>query len=160
MPGNANAAERGWLRMAIIGLVAVQIFAPGREAFGGQSQSQIPVSAFVVVSSTIAATLSATIAPGPAQTVSTPTANTQSGNPPGAPADAPNAPALKICTSVAVNCSGRSPMRVSIDNAVRENGNESPNAVQECSAQAQNSLSLCAAGANGPAGSLGLNIEY
>lgn len=152
MPGDANAAERGWLRMLIAGLVLAQIFSPVHEAAGGQSQSQIPVSAYVVVSSTITARVSATIAPSPAAAQSTsPTAAS-----PAAPTEAnqaqPKPP--QICTEVAVSCSGRSRMRVSVE------GGESSGDAQECATQQENTVSLCAAGANGPHGSLGLNIEY
>ncbi len=143
MPGNANAAECGWLRVALVGLVAAQIFSPQREAFSAQYQSQIPVSAFVVVSSSIAATLlpAATPQTAPAQAA-------------GATPAAPQA--RQVCTSIALSCSGRSPMRVSVDNASDAFSGD----VHECSAQAQSTVSLCAAGANGPAGSLGVSIEY
>ena len=157
MPGNANAAECGWLRGVIIGLVAAQIFSPAREAFGGQGQSQIPVSAFVVVSSSIAATLNTTIMPAAAP--QTAPGQTAPATPAGAPATA-NTPAKQICTSIAVSCSGRSPMRVSVDDAADSAEGDSSGDVHECSAQAESTVSLCAAGANCPAGSLGVNIEY
>lgn len=147
MPGNANAAECGWLRVALVGLVAAQIFSPQREAFGAQYQSQIPVSAFVVVSSSIAATLNATLLPAA-------TPQTAPAQAAGAKPAAPQA--RQVCTSIAVSCSGRSPMRVSVDNASDAFSGD----VHECSAQAQSTVSLCAAGANGPAGSLGVSIEY
>lgn len=159
MPGDANAAERGWLRALIAGLVFTQMLSPARDAAGGQSQSQIPVSAYVVVSSTIAATLSAPSIPAPSAAPASPPASAD------APAARQAAPASQtpretpqICTQVAVSCSGRTRMRVSVE------GGESSDNVQECAAPntpgAQNTVSLCAAGANGPQGSLGLNIEY
>jgi hypothetical protein len=153
MPGNADAAESGWLRAVAVGLVVFQVVSHASAAYAGQSQSQIPVSAFVLVSGTVAASLSASIMP------STPRAApalAASGNQSGAETPAIPAPPKQVCTSIAMSCSGRSSMRVSVDNA----SDGSSGAVHECSAQTQSSLSLCAAGANGPAGSLGLNIEY
>lgn len=149
MPGNANAAERGWLRALIVGLVLAHTLAPARDAAGGQSQSRIPVSAYVVVSSTITATVSTAIAPTPASPPpAAPSADAASQGPQTTPAKP-----QQICTEVAVSCSGRAPMRVGI-------AGESSGEVQECSARAQSTVSLCAPGANGPQGSLGLTIEY
>lgn len=167
MPGNANAAERGWLRMLIVGLVFTQTLSPAREAAGGQSQSQIPVSAYVVVSSSITATVSAAITPpapspqnapaSPAASQAVATAGSTSQDTSQAPQSRSQKPS-QICAQVVVSCSGRAPMRVSVDDG------ESAAEAQECTAagpqQAQNTISLCATGANGPQESLGLNIEY
>lgn len=156
MPGDANAAERGWLRTLIAGLAAVQTLLLAHEAAGGQSQSQIPVSAYVVVSSTITATMSATPAASSGAPSSAPTTNTAAAGSAAAatPANQAARPQQQLCTQVAVSCSGRAPMRVSVDDG------DSSGDVQECAAQRENTVSLCATGANGPHGSLGLNIEY
>jgi hypothetical protein len=161
MPGDANAAERGRLRVLIIGLVFTQTFSPAGAAAGGQSQSQIPVSAYVVVSSSITATVSAAIAPSAPPPQTAPSSAAASSP---ASQDASQAPQSRsqkpsqICAEVAVSCSGRAPMRLSVDDG------ESATEAQECAAagpqQAQNTISLCATGANGPQDSLGLNIEY
>lgn len=152
MLGDANAAERGWLGVLTAGLVLAQMFSPARDAVGGQSQGQIPVSAYVVVSSTITPRVSTTVAPSPAASQSTsPTASPAEANQAQQTAQ-PKSP--QICTDVAVSCSGRSRMRVSVE------GGDSSGDVQECATQQQNTVSLCAAGANGPQGSLGLTIEY
>jgi hypothetical protein len=160
MPGDAFAAESGWWRAAMIGLLVVHWVSHAGDAYGGQPQAQIPVSAFVVVSSSIAATVRLGLAPG-SQTPGTDSAGNLQGGaaPQGDAAAQSNPPAVNrpkpICTAISLSCTGRSPMRVSVDDAVDEaSGN-----VHECNARVQNNLSLCA-GSAGEHNALGVTIEY
>jgi hypothetical protein len=159
MPGNACAAERGWLRTVAVGLFAVRVASLTGDAVAGQSQSQIPVSAFVVVSSSIAATVRLGLAPDSQSQSSGANSGATSGDAPSQGGAQSGPPVLNtpkpLCTTIAVSCTGRSPMRVSVDDAADMASGD----VHECSAQASNTLSLCAGGPNAH-NALGVTIEY
>ncbi|MHB1205144.1 MAG: hypothetical protein ACYCZX_06220 [Rhodospirillaceae bacterium] len=157
MPGDAFAAERGWLRAVATGLVVFQAGSLAGEARAGQSQGQIPVSAFVVVSSSIAATVRLGLAAeNPTQNAGAPATAGEASAPSSTPAI--NTP-KPLCTTIAVSCTGRSPMRVSVDEAANGAAGDSSGDVHECSTQASNNLSLCASGPNAH-NALGVTIEY
>lgn len=162
MPGDAFAAERGWLRAVAAGLVVFQVGSLAGEARAGQSQGQIPVSAFVVVSSSIAATVRLGLVPeNPSQNAgaSAPAGEASAqGNTPAGNTPASNTP-KPLCATIAVSCTGRSPMRVSVDDAADGVSGDSSGDVHECSTQASNNLSLCASGPNAH-NSVGVTIEY
>lgn len=158
MPRGAPGLGRA-LRTALgVGSLLSILFST--ELAASQTQARLSVSAYVLVSSTITATVNATRtavgAPSgdtASATSSTPRADSATNNRNAAPTSAPKREPL--CASVTVSCTGKAPMRVSVDGS-----GEAIDSTQQCGvAQSAPPLSLCAP-ADSDTKSLGITVEY
>lgn len=172
MPQNARSCPpKRWSKIA--GACGMLLFGVASDVGAGQSQAPLSVSAYVVVTGSIAATLSQapptrfvgeTSLP-PEITSTAPQgdgaaalrANGDSAQASSSMSDrSTDDNARTVCATIAVSCSGATPMRINVD------GNAESTPVDQCgprTSSAPQSVSLC--GSQAPdSNSIGVMVEY